>query len=370
MARLRRGVQAAPPRRSRLSAQTSSAASPRSRNAARVSGAARISLAAGERALAAGQQELAAQAFDLAARIDPQDRRAALGQTRARRLPGVLPLLADAENAASAHQYARAAQDYTRALELDPTNADARAGLSRAKAALGDDSYARAAGEGFAALGAGRLEEARAAFLRAQSLRPNASEAAEGLRRVNAAAGERAFAAQRARGEALEAQERWDEALRLYNSVLRQDRSLAFAQEGKARAAARLKLQDSLQALIDRPDRLASPEVHSAALTLLQSAQAEASPGPVLRGQMARLNALLPEFEKPVPVSLLSDSLTEVAIPSVGNFGAFARRDIELKPGHYTVIGTRNGYRDVRRDLIVSPGQPTPTVTVRCSEPI
>src|SRR5207302_1581059 len=36
-------------------------------------------LAAGERALAAGQQELAAQAFDLAARIDRQDRRAALG---------------------------------------------------------------------------------------------------------------------------------------------------------------------------------------------------------------------------------------------------------------------------------------------------
>jgi serine/threonine protein kinase len=43
-------------------------------------------LAAGERALGAGQQELAAQAFDLAARIDPQDERAALGQSRARRL--------------------------------------------------------------------------------------------------------------------------------------------------------------------------------------------------------------------------------------------------------------------------------------------
>jgi eukaryotic-like serine/threonine-protein kinase len=327
-------------------------------------------LAAGDRALAAGQQELAAQAFDLAARIDRQDRRAALGQTRARGLSGVLPLLADAENAQSERQYARAAQDYTQALAIDPKNAEARAGLARVKAAFGDDSYARAAGEGFAALGAGRLEEARTAFLRARSLKPDGAEATEGLRRVDAAAGERVFAAQRARGQALEAAEHWAEAQRLYESVLRQDRSLAFAQEGRARAVARLKLQDSLQALIDRPDRLASPEVRSAAVTLLQSAQEQPSPGPALRGQIARLGALVPEFDKPVHLSLLSDSFTQVAIPSVGSFGAFARRDIELKPGHYTVIGTRNGYRDVRRDISVSPGQPTQTVSVACSEPI
>ena len=180
----------------------------------------------------------------------------------------------------------------------------------------------------------------------------------------------RAYAAQRARGQALEAGENWGEAVRLYESVLRQDRSLAFAQQGKARAAARLKLGESLQTLIDRPDRLASPEVRSAALTLLQSAQDEPSPGQVLRGQIARLSALLPEFDKPVHLSLLSDSLTEVAIPSVGAFGAFARRDIELKPGHYTVIGTRNGYRDVRRDITVSPGQSAQTVSVACSESI
>ena len=133
---------------------------------------------------------------------------------------------------------------------------------------------------------------------------------------------------------------------------------------------ARLKLQDSLQALIDRPDRLASSEVRSAAVALLQSAQEQPSPGPALRGQISRLVALLPEFDRPVHLSLLSDSLTQVAIPSVGSFGAFARRDIELKPGHYTVIGTRNGYRDVRRDITVSPGQPTQTVSVACSEPI
>ena len=327
-------------------------------------------LAAGDRALAAGQQELAAQAFDLAARIDSQDQRAAIGQSRARRLSGVLPLLADAQNAQRQRQYSRAAQDYAQALTLDPKNAQARTGLAQATAASGDDSYAQAAGEGFAALGAGRLDEARAAFRRARSLRANGAEALEGLRRVDAASGERGFAAMRARAEGLEAQERWDEALQAYNSVLRQDRSLVFAQEGKARATAHMQLEDSLQALIDRPDRLSSQQVRDEAVALLQSAQEQPSPGPSLRIQMARLSAMLPDFDKPVHLSLLSDSLTQVAIPGVGTFGSFSKRDIELKPGHYIVIGTRDGYRDVRRDITVSPGEQSQTVNVSCFEPI
>jgi tetratricopeptide (TPR) repeat protein len=327
-------------------------------------------LSAGERALGAGQQELALQAYDLAGRIAPQDARVALGQSRARRLAGVLPLIADAQNAEAEGQYARAAQDYTRALTLDPRNVQARTGLARASAATSDDAYARAAGEGFAALGAGRLDEARAAFTRARSLRPGGAEAAEGLRRVAAASGELGFATLRARGEALEAQERWQEALETYDAALQKDRSLVFAQEGRARASAQLQLEDSLQALIDRPERLSSPEVRSEAAALLQSAQEQPSPGADLRRQIARLSAMLPEFEKPVHLSLLSDSLTQVAIPSVGTFGSFSRRDIELKPGHYTVIGTRDGFRDVRREITVNPGEQNKTVNVSCYEPI
>src|SRR5437764_1301052 len=118
------------------------------------------------------------------------------------------------------------------------------------------------------------------------------------------------------------------------------------------------------------PGRPASPQVRIEAVARLQSAQEQPSPGPTLRAQIARLSALLPEFDQPVHLSLISDSVTRVAIPSVGAFGAFARRDIELKPGHYTVIGTRDGYRDVRRDITVNPGQQTQTVNISCSEPI
>ena len=100
------------------------------------------------------------------------------------------------------------------------------------------------------------------------------------------------------------------------------------------------------------------------------TARETASPGPSLRAQIARLSAMLPDFDRAVHLSLLSDSLTQVAIPSVGTFGSFSKRDIELKPGHYTVIGTREGYRDVRRDITVSPGAQNQTISVSCYERI
>ena len=41
-----------------------------------------------------------------------------------------------------------------------------------------------------------------------------------------------------------------------------------------------------------------------------------------------------------------------------------------LEPGKYTVIGTRDGYRDVKRDVTIAPGQDVQTISVSCGEPI
>ncbi len=174
----------------------------------------------------------------------------------------------------------------------------------------------------------------------------------------------------RQRALGLEAQERWEEAERVYEDVLAADPSLAFAQEGKARTSSRADLSIRLQQLLDRPDRLSTPSVRDDALALLETARAQSPQGPVIRSQIARLEILLPSLDKPVRLSLLSDNSTQIVIPSIGSFGAFARRDIELRPGKYTVVGTRNGFRDVRREITVAPGQEIQTIRVTCSDPI
>ena len=53
---------------------------------------------------------------------------------------------------------------------------------------------------------------------------------------------------------------------------------------------------------------------------------------------------------------LTSDELTTVTLYRVGALGAFASHDVELRPGTYTAIGSRDGYRDVRQTFTVRPG--------------
>jgi len=324
----------------------------------------------GDRALAAGQGEIAKQAYDAARRIDSRNRRASDGLQRVRNLGGVLPLIADGENAEAAQDFARAVQDYSQALSLDPNNVKARAGLDRAHASFGEGTYAKAVGSGFAALGAGRLDDARVAFENARAIRPGGAEAAAGLQRVGAALSARGFASTRQRGADLEAEERWADAFKEYDGALKIDPSLLFAQQGRARASERAELASALQGLIDRPERLATPGVRSEADELLRRASEMQPTGPVLRSQIARLQILLPQFDVPVRLELVSDNATEVQIQRVGTFGAFSRREIELKPGKYTVVGTRPGFRDVRRDVTIAPGRDVQTISVSCVEPI
>jgi eukaryotic-like serine/threonine-protein kinase len=327
-------------------------------------------LKAGDAALAAGQQKPASQAYALARRIDPNSRRAIDGAQHARLLGGVLPLLADAHKAELARNYSRAAQDFSQTLALDPGNALAKSGLARANAAFGNDNYARSVGAGFAALGAGRLTEARTDFQQALAYRPQGSEATEGLQRVDAAMQASQIAALRQQAASLEQQEHWGQAMAVYDTALQQDPSLAFAKRGKARDKARIALSEALQSIIDHPAQLVDQSVRDEAVALLQRAREATPSGPVLQSQTERLAQLLPLLDRPVLLNLISDNATQVTIPSIGVFGTFGRREIRLKPGTYTVIGTRDGYRAVHQEFTVEPGQQAMTLMVSCSAPI
>jgi eukaryotic-like serine/threonine-protein kinase len=330
-----------------------------------------LQLAAGERARAADRTQVAKQAFESALRIDPTSRKAQEALQRLRDPDSARALPADAGPISAQAEPVRAVQDTARTVALDPQVAQANSEPApRERGAVGEDGYTRAVAAGSAAMDAGRLAEARAAFEKALSYNPNGHDAADGMAHVIAVLRARGVEGTHQRAAAFEAQERWDEALNEYEAALSVDPTLGYAQQGKVRSAARALLAQRLQTLIDRPERLAAPEERRAALALIASASEQSPSGPVLRSQIARLQILLPAFDKLVQLALISDDATQIAIPSIGFRGIFARRVIELKPGKYTVVGTREGYREVRRDITISPGADAQTISVVCGEPI
>jgi serine/threonine protein kinase/tetratricopeptide (TPR) repeat protein len=327
-----------------------------------------MQLAAGDRAIATGRTQVAKQAFESALRIDPTSRKAQDGLQRIRDTDGTRTVLADGSAKDQEADTVRAVPDTRQTAALDREVAPDSAQPARERAA--SDGYTKQVGIGTAALDSGRLAEARTAFEKALSYNPNGHDASDGMAHVMAALQARGFDGTRQRAAAFEAQERWDEALSEYEAALSVDPTLGYAQQGKVRSAARALLAQRLQEFLDRPERLAAPQERQAAVALMESAKEQFPSGPVLRSQVARLQILMPEFDKLVQLALISDDATQIAIPTIGFRGTFSRRVIELKPGKYTVVGTREGYREVRRDITVSPGEDVQSISVMCGEPI
>jgi eukaryotic-like serine/threonine-protein kinase len=327
-------------------------------------------LAAGRAALAQGRALLARQNFERASRIDAANGDAQRGMRDAAALDQALNRMAEAARAEELTELPRALALYEEALQLAPGFPAAQANRDRLLGSVGADHHARAVAQGLQDVAGGKLDDARSAFEQARQLRPADPAARDGLARVEQALATQDFEAQRRSAADLEEAERWSDAAEDYQRALDVDPTLAFARAGLERSTARAQFGGHMEALIARPDRLGSNTVYADALNTLQHAREIPAPGPVLRSQVARLQILLEDFNRPVAVALESDNSTSISIARVGALGSFTRRELTLRPGTYTVIGTREGFRDVRRDIMLQPGQRGTVVSVQCTEPI
>ena len=73
-----------------------------------------------------------------------------------------------------------------------------------------------------------------------------------------------------------------------------------------------------------------------------------------------------PGIRNVLKITIESDNLTEVAVYKVGKLGRFSSRELNLRPGTYTVVGARDGFKDVRHKIVVKPGQEPFNITVKC----
>ena len=92
--------------------------------------------------------------------------------------------------------------------------------------------------------------------------------------------------------------------------------------------------------------------------------------GPRLAEGRQRLAEWLAVAGTPLPVVFQSDGQTQVTVYKVGKLGRFLQRELPLLPGTYTVVGSRDGYRDVRRSITVVTGQTLEPISIRCEEPL
>ncbi len=327
-------------------------------------------LADGAAALGRGQADAATRAYQLALTIEPGNAAAERGLQRAARIDEVFSLLDAAARDEQAGRLAAALAGYRKALTVDEAAPGAKEAISRIEAQQSGEAFAAVMSRGLAAMADGRAGQARSAFEQALAMRPGSREAQDALDQLARSEQARGLQALTAQALAAEQAEQWDEAKQAWSGALALEPTLAPARAGLERSLPRLELDQRIDAFIRQPEKLWTPAGRASARSAVAAAADAAGPRTELTRRVAQLSALIEAAETPVKVQLRSDGVTDVVIYRVGQMGRFDAREVELLPGRYAVVGSRRGYRDVRRELEIAPGSTPGPVTVRCEEPI
>lgn len=327
-------------------------------------------LAAGEKSLLEGDSAGALTALNKALALDSVNATARHGLARARTLDQVLLLYKKALAVEKRNDFESAQKILIQINTLDSEFQPAVQALSRIEAVIRDKKFNTAMAVFLQALAEGKEKTARNGLIRAEKLRPQSPLVREGEKQLQQLVTRQALARLQRRYEQAAAVEKWQQAMDICGQALKVDPQAAFARTGLNRASRRLALDKELQDIIDHPLRLQEEVVRAQARQILAAARSVVEAGPRLAQQIDAADTLLAGTNRQVEVVLQSDNATEIVIYRVGRLGRFSRRTLRLRPGHYTIIGTRAGFRDVRKEFQVRAGAEHSLLSIRCTEVI
>jgi tetratricopeptide (TPR) repeat protein len=320
----------------------------------------------GETALLERNETSAREHFEFALTIDPDNEQARHGAQRADLLPEVIVLLRQGKNHELSGNWTEALATYQTVEKIDPATAGLGEALATARTGVVALRFREHLSDGFAAMQANRFEQARSAFNKALALKPGNSVALGGLEQVSQRTDLSRIESLKQEAIAAEAREEWPAAITGYEAVLALDTNIQFAKDGRARAATQYRTGQALGKIIASPDKLSSPRLFNEAKNILARAEQLSPRKENLAAQINSVHNLISIYSVPVEVTFHSDNATNVTLSTVGVLGAFAEKRVTLRPGAYTVIGSRDGCRDVRESIVVRPEmQP---IDIRCVE--
>lgn len=324
----------------------------------------------GHEALARADGPTAQNLFDAALAIRADDETARIGSRRAATIDQASALFRTGLANEKDGLYELAMIDFGEALQLDPHFDEIKGALQRVEEQLRDTAFQDAMSGALEALKEKAFPKAREYVLQAQALKPEAPEVRDALYRITEAERAERINTLHAAARVAEAAEKWDEAHAVYREILAIDTTIEFARDGADRCSQYRRLTLQMAQFADQLELLAAPEARASARNLLAEVESLTRDVPGLEALATRLARALTLAETKVPVRLRSDGSTRVDVYQVGRFPPFKNQTLELLPGSYTIVGHRDGFRDVRLELRVPPGEESVQATVICRERI
>ncbi len=160
----------------------------------------------------------------------------------------------------------------------------------------------------------------------------------------------------------------WEAARKAFQEALDYEPSSELAQRGLAQAKEQIAREEQLKQLLREAETFEKNGEFEKALIILREGRQVADPAGAVSQKIALLEGILEQQSRPQKVTIHSDGYTDIEIYKVGKFKPATEFDLDLRPGEYTVIGSRLMYRDVRYTLKVEVGEQPEPLKVICQE--
>jgi len=324
----------------------------------------------GMNALDTGDSNLALSAFKTASLFTDESQEAGKGLERAQKLDEVFAKIEQGNNELIEGRLIEARMAYQAALELDPDTKLAQQKLLETNVLLADKQFNSLMSAGYAALDQQNYAAAINQFNKALKIKPGSSAAKTALQQTTHQATAIDIAKTLQQAYVKEKNEQWQTAIELYGNALKLEKNLAEAKTGKIRAQNRLAINQRLEQILSRPERLSDKKVHAETTAYYNQIRQLDDQGPILTKQLSDLENLLQVSSTPVKIRLQSDNFTEVVVYKVGKMGLFETKQLSLMPGKYVAVGRRDGYRDIRVEFLVSQDTSSQAIRITAKEKI
>jgi serine/threonine protein kinase len=322
----------------------------------------------GDKALLEGDAETALTSFTIATSIDGESKDLQHKLARAETLDQVQDLVRQGEVFERNGELDTARETFKTAKDLDGEWQPAKKGLSRIQRAIMQRNFQIAMSEGFREISSKNYDEARKGFSRAKKILPDSAEPEDGLLQVEQSERNDIILDHQKNAQAHLVSGNWPGAIGEYEAALLIADSLEFALTGLDYAKSRLALQARMQEFLRDPTLLQSNEGLAEASAALRQASRITPKADQLLDHIDILARLISTARIEIPVTINSDGKTEVTVRRHTALGKVTNKVVFLIPGRYTVVGQRLGYRDVREDLVLLAGEPSPILEIASTE--
>jgi hypothetical protein len=325
-------------------------------------------LQAGLKALNSGDGEAAKEHLILAQALRPNDSFIARQLERAEVINQVFTHYKQGLDFEQQGLYASARVEYQKALDLDPDSVNINARLQDLNQNLNPELFEKALAEGLKALTNGNGDAAVELLGKATAIMPADEQARSAL--VEARELQRRQNVERLISTGQQALEnsQWEPARIAFQEALDYEPSSQDSQRGLAEANEQIAREEQLKQLLHEAEIFERNGEFDKALIVLREGHQLADPAGVVSEKIGLLEGILEEQSKPQTVKIISDGQTDIEIHKVGKFNPARQLELDLRPGEYTIIGSRLMYRDVRYTLNIEVGEQTESLEVICRD--